>query len=77
MKEKKGTASTRKKGEIKAWSARQNLEKAQCLLLFPVSLWVYAGTVTEKDTNCFSRATVHLQIGTSKLEARTEWLQVC
>lgn len=65
MKERRGTASTRKeKGEIKAWDATQNLEKAQCLLLFLVCLWVYVGAVTEKDTNLISIATVYLQIGT-------------
>lgn len=40
-------------------------KKGQSLLLFPVSLWVYVGTVTEKDTNLISIATVSLQIGTS------------
>lgn len=49
----------------KAWDARQNLEKNMTfLLLFPLSLWVYIGTVTEKDENLISAATVHLQIGT-------------
>lgn len=55
----------KEKGEIKAWDARENLEKAQCLLLIPVSLWVYVGTVTEKDTSLISIATIYLQTGTS------------